>query len=103
MFSAKDIAQIIKACKSSGVLSLEIGELKISFLDKCDKINQNLDSNSKILDPLEPGQTEDIKYETLSEDEKKEMLMFSDPDKWERQVIAEETQEAFYIGAKPTL
>lgn len=106
MYSAnidsKDIVKIIKACKESGVKQLKIGELDITFLDKTTEINQNFNSNQKIEDPMIEGE-EDVNYEALSDEERKEMLILSDPDQWERQIIAEETEETFFIGTSPTL
>lgn len=95
--------QIIKACSNSNVKTLKIGELELSFLDKYDNINQNLASSFKIASPMEPGEVEDPKFQTLMEEEEREMLVLSDPSKFERELYAEETQEAYHIGTTPTL
>lgn len=100
-FSAKDIVQIIRACTSSSVKSLKIGELELTFLDKCDNINQNL-SSVKLDAPMKPGDIDDINYTTLTDEEKREMLILNDPNGFERELHANQAEEA-HITRTPSL
>lgn len=102
-FKSSDIVKIIKACSQSGVKNLKIEGLDVTFIDKCDNISQNLASTEKIYEPLEKTDEVEVEYKTLSEKDRNELLMFSDPEKWEREIIAKETEEAYFIGAEPTL
>jgi hypothetical protein len=102
-FNAKELIQILKACKNSNVGSFSLGDLSITFLDKCGNINQTLASDIKIESPMESGDETETVYKSLTDEDERELTVLNDPAQFERAIYAEETQEAFHIGASPTL
>lgn len=82
--------------------SIDIADIKITFLDKSAKKHQNL-VNDNISEPMEPGDTEDIKYETVTDDDTNKMLKILNPGQFERELYADENQETFFVGASPSL
>jgi hypothetical protein len=102
-FSASDLIKIIKQCGNSGVKSFKVADLELSFLDTEQESSQNLPSPEKIENPMLPGEKEDPAFTTLTDEEREDALLISDPGKWEREIIAKESEETFYIGTSPTL
>ena len=103
MYSAKDLISIIKQCGKSGVKTFKAGQLELEFLDTGAEVVQNLSSLKYETKEFTPAMDADPEYVTLSEDEQKEILLISDPGKWEREILAKESEETFHVGASQTL
>lgn len=100
-YSASELSRIIRTCAEAGVTSLEIGDIKIAFIDKVNNLKQTQDSDHTVQevkefkdDELEP---------TVSEQDTNELLMLTDSHKWEQTLRAEETEETYHVGASPAL
>ena len=94
--NSKDIAQILKACRENGVVSLELGSLKVQFGDQgtyiLDKplttVKQNLNNNTKTV-PVDALDQEVAAQQT--EEERLELLQLTDPAAFED--VVEATRE----------
>lgn len=103
-FEADDIVKIIKACAKGRVKDLDLGNIKISFIDNSEFVEQNLSRDHSIKNyEFVSEQSDDDTEPVLSEEDEREMLLLTDSDKWERTLRANETEETQYVGARPTL
>lgn len=100
-YSAKELVQIIKTCGQVGVTNLEIGDIKIAFIDNNSNITQNHNSDHTVQVVQEFRDVEHAP--SISPEDEMEMLRLTDSHKWEQGLRAEETEEAYHVGASPAL
>ena len=98
---ARDLCNILKACKEAGVLQLSLGEIKISFQNTA-HLPENQLGNSHLANPPQdtiPGPT--INTPTLVtpidlaelEEIQRDQMMMDNPEEYERTMIQESMRE----------
>lgn len=96
-FTAKDISTIIKACKDSGVSSLDCGGLKLSFHQVVEPEPEPDPAQDNLhLAPVGEVDEEEAERQAYGDDELRDLelqnLLMSDPVGYEQQMRYEEAQ-----------
>lgn len=85
--SANDICRIIKTCKDSGVRTLEVGELKLSFDALNPVVNNNFNEENETLTSDGIAVTE----KTI-DDTEDTLLMVDDPEEYEHVQVSRQLE-----------
>jgi hypothetical protein len=80
-FTAKDISLIVKSCKDSGVRSLKVGGLELSFDAPEEETHQLVETDQR-----EAIINQSIEEDADLKDLEMQSLMISDPEEYERQM-----------------